>query len=232
MTSSTPTKQQIIALLKHLANGKTVDQVATIINQPAAVVEEYATRHGWPDTDKVEWAIDELTTQAAQQAAALPTRTEPTRIPTQPQPTPAAQGGGVAAPAKPDEIRILLNTAKGHPSKRIQAAADRVFDQLDRLRGMIREDEEKHSEKRKAEAEKAKIRAEVERLEHELAAAKAKLRGKPIATTSPTTAQPRPSTGETYACRHDGCDKTYDTPQGRSLHERMKCEHNPLRQAS
>jgi hypothetical protein len=55
----------------------------------------------------------------------------------------------------PDEIRILINTAKGHPSKRIQAQANKVLDAIGRLRDLIAEDEAKHAERRAEDAQKA-----------------------------------------------------------------------------
>lgn len=174
------TPQQRIALLKHLVNGKTPEVVATILNITRDQVVDVARHHGHPDVDKMEWAVDILVKKATEaETAAIPAGTPPRMAPARPTPTPAPTPAvAAAAPlTKPDEIRILLNTAKSHPSKRIQTAADRVFDQLDKLRALIRDDEEKNAEKRRQAAEREKARAEVKRLEEELRAARAKLRG-------------------------------------------------------
>lgn len=174
------TPQQRIALLKHLVNDKTPEAVATILNITRDQVVEVARHHGYPEKQKMEWAIDILVEKATNaETAAIPAGTTVRVAPAKPTPAaPASAPAAVASLTKPDEIRILLNTAKGHPSKRIQTAADRVFDQLDKLRALIREDEEKNAEKRRQAAEREKARAEVKRLEEELRAARAKLRGK------------------------------------------------------
>lgn len=202
------TPQQRIALLKHLVNDKTPEAVATILNITRDQVVEVARHHGYPDKQKMEWAIDILVEKATKaETAAIPAGT-PVRV-APAQPTPAAPTAAAATPAaaapltKPDEIRILLNTAKGHPSKRIQTAADRVFDQLDKLRALIRDDEEKNAEKRRQAAEREKARAEVKRLEEELRAARAKLRGKDAEPSTSDSDEDGPSPREIRAWAAD-----------------------------
>lgn len=221
------TPQLKLTIIKHLAGGKTAEVVAAIVGIPRDRVVDIASHHGYPDTEKLAWAADILAKNIDDEAKGTITE-RPDLAPriTRPQ-TAGAATSTPAAPApltKPDELRILLNTAKAHPSKRIQAAADRAFDQLDRIRTLIHEDEEKNADKRRIAAEKAAARAEVEHLEEQLRAARAKLRDK---TTTPPSTQPRPTTapkGE-HPCRNEGCERVFDTGQGRSLHERMKCEH-------
>lgn len=233
------TPQQRLTILKHLINGKTPDVVASIVGLSRERVFTLGRGHGYPDVDTMKRAVELVEKKIDDDATdAIPSRVERTvayPVPASAQPQ---QGDNNPTPlTKPDEIRVLLNTAKAHPAKRIQNQADKVFDALDRLQAMIREDEEKNAEKRKAEAEKAAARAEVERLEQALAEARAKLRGKSyshkelnteVAAAKAKTTAPK---GE-YPCRNDGCDKVYDTPQGRSLHERMKCEHRTEAAAS
>lgn len=62
----------------------------------------------------------------------------------------------------------LLEDAAGHGSARVRRLAERIESQLDDLRALIAQD-----------VEKEKARQEVARLERELAAAKARLTGKP-----------------------------------------------------
>jgi Lsr2 protein len=169
---------QRITVLKHLAGGKDLDTVAAITSLSREVVLDVGSHHGFPHTDKLARAVEILTAKADEQAAALPERRPEPARPAAPRSIPDAPSQQAPGPlTKPDEIRILLNTAKAHPSKRIQKAADKVFDDLDRLRALITEDEEKHAVRRAAEAEKAAARVEVERLEQQLRDAKAKLRG-------------------------------------------------------
>lgn len=215
MSTATITNEKRLTTLKHLASGKGLDVVATIVGLPKETVLDIGSRHGYPDTEKLAWAADIVEKKIHDGATDLPAG----------RPLPKTTGAAAAPAAapvpdpspltKPDEIRILLNTAKGHPSKRIQAAADKVFDQLDRVRTLLREDEEKHAERRKADAAKAAARAEVERLEAQLAAAKAKLRGKPATAATQ---------GGDHACNHEDCDRTFGTVQAVRMHERRAHE--------
>lgn len=230
--TDTLTPQQRLAIVRHLANGKPLDVVATIANIPRDQVLDIGSHHGYPDRDKLAWAADILAKKIDEQAAALPEKA-PDRAPTLIRPaaaasTPTAAGPPTTAPVqleKPDEFRILINTAKGMPSKRIQALANRILDDTAKLRGLIQAEQDKIAARQQVTAEKAKARAEVERLEKQLVEAKAKLRGQQ-ATTTPAEKPPASTApkGE-HPCRNDGCDRIFDTGQGRSLHERMKCEH-------
>lgn len=219
------TPQQKLALIKHLAGGKDADMVATIMHTTREAVVEVARGHGYPDTAKLSWAADVLA-KNIEQGEVLPERPLATGgIVERPRPTVPGPQPISAPTVNGDDTMALLNEAKAHASKRIQSAADKALDAIGRVRDLIAEDEERHSAKRKADAAKAAARAEVERLEKQLAEAKAKLRGgkapKP-ATAAKATRNTAPK-GD-YPCRLDGCDKHYDTPQGRSLHERLRCE--------
>jgi hypothetical protein len=72
------------------------------------------------------------------------------------------------------------------------------------------------------DAAREAARKDVERLERQLAEAKAKLRGAPTpkAETTPRNTAPK----GIHPCRNEGCGRVFDTGQGRSLHERMKCD--------
>lgn len=225
MTTTTLTPAQRLTVVKHLANGRSLDTVATICKIPRETVLDIGSHHGYPSTAKLTWAVEILAKKIDEQASTLPERA-PDRAP-QPQVArpPVAATQQPEALTRPDEIRILLNTAKAHPTKRIQNAANKVFDDLDKLRALIAEDQEKHAERRKAEQAKAAARAEVERLEAQLREAKAKLRGKVAAPKSSVTTPPTDQPAEQYPCSNDGCDRVFDSPQGRSMHERMKCQH-------
>lgn len=225
MTTQNVTPEQRLTVLKHLAGGKSLDVVAAIVNLKRETVLDIASHHGYPDRDKLSWAVDVLTKKPDDdQVASIPPAQHTERIARPQTPAAAASSPVVAAagPAQQDEIRGLLDSARTHESKRIQRAAERVLEDLKKLRQLLRDDQAKHAERRRAEAAKAKAREEVERLEQQLAEARAKLRPKksdapkPRGTTAPKGEHP---------CRNAGCDRVFDTGQGRSLHERMKCEH-------
>lgn len=202
---------QRLTILKHLAGGKPLSVVATILNLGDDAVREVARHYGYPDTKKLAWAADIVAKKIDDADRALPESTTPTA----PRPAPVAARPTPPPPetplTRPDEIRVLINTGKGHDSKRIQAAADKVLDAVDRLRTLIDEDQAKHAERRARDAEKAAARAEIERLEKQLAAAKAKLRGgsAPKAPTGLVTSEDLAALGVTskqvraWANEHD-----------------------------
>lgn len=106
-------------------------------------------------------------------------------------------------------IARLLEDASGHSVAKVRALGEKIEAQLDALRALIAEHREAEQAKQRALEEKAQAKREVQRLEAELAAAKAKLRGKP--TTAPATADGTP-------CAH-GCGRTFTRPAWRTKHE-------------
>lgn len=196
-TNLDPAKK--VTLLKHLAAGKGLDVVATIVGLKRDQVLDIASHHGYPDRDKLAWAVDVLEKKLDDEQADLPDRTHevrreersaaprPSAVPTQ------------NAPAATGVVEDLIAKGKGHESKRIQSAANKVLDDIDRLRTLIRDDEKKHAARRKAEREKAEARAEVERLKQQLAEAQAKLRGGKTPAKKTTTNTDGPSAAEVRA---------------------------------
>lgn len=204
MTTITP--EQRLTVVKHLASGKTPDMVATITGIDRATIVDIGSHHGYPDKDKLSWAVDILTKKLDQAAAdAIPESATPQpRLVTQHGPTMPTLPA-----AKPDEFRILINTAKGSDSKRIQNLANRILDDVAKLRSMLDAERDRVAA-RNAKAEAArKIREEIKALEANLAEAKAKLRGSKAKATAPKGEHP---------CTE--CGRVFDTNQGRSLHER------------
>lgn len=196
---------QKVALLKHLASGKSPDVVATIVGLPRNQVIDVASHHGFPDRDKLAWAADILAKKVDEDAATQAVRTGPLehgltieRGASAP-PSPARPTAAPSVAPTAGGIEDLIATGKDHSSKRIQAAANKVLDDVDRLRNLLRDDEKKHAARRKAEREKAAARAEVERLEAQLAEAKAKLRGGKAPAKQAANAEGVPSAAEVRA---------------------------------
>lgn len=195
MTTNTITPEQRLTVLKHLAGGKGLDVVATIARLPRETVLDIASHHGYPDKSKLSWAVDVLTKKLDDdQVASIPPAQHTERVARPQTPAAATPSPVVAAgqpsppPTQPDELpfAVLINIAKGNPSKRIQSAANRLLDDVDKLRQLLKADQEKNAKRREAQAAKAKAREEVKRLEQQLAEAKAKLRGtQPAAPKTP-----------------------------------------------
>lgn len=180
--------EQRLTILKHLAGGKHVQVVATIVHLDSEIVRQVAQSHGYPDLEKLKWAVDVVQKNIDDaRTADIPKGTAPSpRVASVPsQPTTAA--APTSAPAKPDEFRVLINTAKNHDRARIQKLADRILDDLAKLRGLIDAEQEAYQARQRVAQEKAVARAEVERLEQQLREAKAKLHPSKKTSTSEST---------------------------------------------
>lgn len=184
MTSNEIRPEQLLTILKHLATGKGIEVVASIIHLPTDVVREIAVAHGYPDREKLGYAVDEAQAQLDQARNTIPASTLPQGLPpgvTRPRPT-AVQAPASAPPAqipaaeKPDEISNLIDTAKNHDRARIQKLAEKILEDLAKLRGLIDAEHEAFQTRQRVAKEKAAAKAEIERLERELKAARDKLR--------------------------------------------------------
>jgi hypothetical protein len=189
------TPQQRLTVLKHLANGRTLELTATATRLTRDQVLDIGNHHGYPHTDKLAWAVDVLTKKIEddEAAAAISTSDEspsgvklvdrparPAAVPTRPEPARSPQPPQPAAPqTTSDQIGVLLNTAKQMSPKRIQSLADRILADVARLRDLVTTEQVNTAAREREDREKAAARAEVERLEKQLAAAKAKLRPSP-----------------------------------------------------
>jgi hypothetical protein len=241
--------EQRLAIIKHLATGKSIDVVATIAHVDKEQVRELASRHGYPDKEKLSWAADILeknieqarrgdlpqgTTPMPSGVDRPPPSSRPAGSTTTPQatrhlPTPAA---AEQPPSKPDEFRVLINTAKNHDRKKIQNLADKILDDLAKLRGWIDEEAEAFRVRQAAAAEKEAARAEVKRLEEQLAEAKAKLRGSTVTpTVKPDADGPSAADIRAWAREHDvECPATGRVPG--TVREAYGEAHSELEAAS
>lgn len=179
----TTTPEQRITILKHLANGKGLNVVATITRLTTEQVTDVAKHHGYPDREKLAWAADILEKKRDDtDLASIPTSTAPTPIrpatpprpPARPTPPPSTAPNPAHAAAV-DQIQTLLDNAQDATSKRIQTLATKITADVGKLRTLIDTERAKAAEREKKAAEKEAARAEVARLQRELADAKAAL---------------------------------------------------------
>lgn len=198
---STFTDTDKIAVLKLLAKGKDFGFVrAANMHLSDEEVREIAQSGGYPDRDKMQWAIDTLQKHVDERSRELPAaqtpapradidRTRPRVLEDQPRQKPAF-----------DATADLLLKAAAHPRARVQSLGKKISDQLVQLRDAIASAEadekakraareRREAEKRSRERAKQQMRDEVRRLEAELKAARAKLRGKAAPTTSANSAK-------------------------------------------
>jgi hypothetical protein len=233
MTTKEITPQQRLTVLKHLANGRTLELTATATRLTRDEVLDIGNHHGYPHTDKLAWAVDVLTKKIEDDEAAAAISTSPESpsgvklvdpvrrppAPTPARPTPPAP----TAPASTDSTAALLLEAAESPNKNIQRLGRRISDLIIDLDERLDAEKAKATAKAKKDREKAAARAEVDRLEQQLAAAKQRLRpaAKRAREQAVKDGTPRPTkpAGE-YPCTVDGCGRKFTTGQGASLHER------------
>lgn len=124
-----------------------------------------------------------------------------------------------ATPPRASTLDAILQRAEQSPRARYVKRAAKIRELIQSLASDIAATEAE-------DAERDAARKEIEQLQAKLAKAKAKLRGPSKPTVSSSSAPKRLTApkGE-YPCRNNGCGVMYDTPQGRSMHERMHCEH-------
>jgi hypothetical protein len=94
-------------------------------------------------------------------------------------------------PATAGPIGLLLEQASGHSVAKVRRLAEKIELQLDALRELIREHAAEEKRRQDEARAKAAALAEVARLEQQLAAAKAKLRGKPAPAAAGKTSTER-----------------------------------------
>lgn len=214
MTTTAITPEDHIALLRHLASGKTLDAVALIMQIERSEVLDVASKHGYPDPQKLAWAADVLVEKLDQEQAPTqhPQAAAIARAPARPTTpaggasTPPSAGPGSrpqpAAPPSPvaggtDRIRALIDEGKAHSTKRIRTAAEKAAEAVRKLRELVEADREREAERKRQAEERAAAEREVKELEKQLAEAKAKLRpARPATTSTPEPAGEGPSAAE------------------------------------
>jgi hypothetical protein len=116
-----------------------------------------------------------------------------------------------AAPAQPvalaNDPRVLFAAAKRSSSKSVVALGAKVEADLAKLLELLRGERESAEAARLREARAAETKAEIARLEAQLAAAKAKLVGRPA-----------------VACSVTDCDRSFESSQAMAMHRRRTHE--------
>lgn len=113
MTTSTDiTPATKIALLKHLAAGKGLDVVATIVHLSRDQVLDVASHHGYPDREKLTWAVDVLE-KRADAATAVPDRTPEPRVTTYQAPVPRP---APPASSRPELVDVVITELHPDPN--------------------------------------------------------------------------------------------------------------------
>lgn len=144
------------------------------------------TKPGTIAKDAWSFCPDHAGKDAAETAAATPSRPRPVPVPSTPTTTvPTKVAPPPTVPPQPlgGGIGQLLENASGHSNPRVRRLGEKVETTIDQLRALITDLAADEKRKQDAIRAKAEAKAEVERLQRELAQARAKLRPAKAKTT-------------------------------------------------
>lgn len=226
------TPQLKVSMLKHLVGGKDLDFVAQVTRVPRDTVLAIVSAHGYPDVDKMSWAVDILVKTARK----IPTSPVPSHrnaavldeidVPVQPRSDVQRSGFAVTpqvlATAHPTHTGELLNRAARSYYARTQNLGAKIGALLTDLTARLDDEEEAREAKVKADREAAAVATRIAQLEAEIA--KLKRKTPKVAKTTGVSHATRPVVTGEYSCTMDSCDRTFDTTQGVALHQRRAHE--------
>jgi len=227
MTIITITPQLKVTMLKHLVAGKNLDFVAQVTRVPRDDVLDIVSKHGYPNHDRMAWAVDML----IQGGDKIPESQLRTGTPLDPAAaaTPARTAGGrpsnfaLIPPATithiPPATADLLHQGKASPWIRTQNLAAKIHTLLGDLAARLADEQAAAEAKAQADRESARIATRIATLQAEID----KLKRKPAKTTSVSHATRPVITGE-HSCTTAGCDRTFPTIQGAVTHRRRAHE--------
>ena len=232
MTTIAITPQLKVSMLKHLVAGKDLDFVATVTRVPRDTVLDIVSDHGYPNPDRMSWAVDVLVKNGDKLPERAPRHEravvlDDIDVPvTARAPQQRPSGFAVIAPTTgqpaPTPTDNLLRGAELSPFIRTQNLGKKILALLVELEHRIADEKEARDAKVKADKDAAAVAARIAVLEAEIAKLKRKP-AKAAKTTGVSKATKPVLTGE-FSCALDTCDRVFDTSQGVALHQRRAHE--------
>jgi len=188
MTTIAITPALKVTMLKHLVAGKNLDFVADVTRVPRDTVLDIVSNHGYPNKDRMAWAVDVL----IQGGDKIPTGQLSTGTPLDPA-TPAARVGNSATGANgslaitppatithiPPATADLLHQAEQSPFIRTQNIGTKISALLADLTARLNDEQAAAEAKAQADRESARIASRIATLQAEID----KLKRKPAKTT-------------------------------------------------
>ena len=225
MTTITITPQLKVTMLKHLVAGKNLDFVAATTRVPLQDVLNIVSNHGYPNHDRMAWAVDVLI-QGGDKIPESQLRTgTPLDLPTMGNlAKPAGQRAAslaITPPATtahvPPATADLLHQASESPFIRTQNIGAKISALLVDLTARLNDEQQQVEAKAQADRESARIASRIATLQAEIA----KLKRKPAkADKTPTAAAPaQRSVGASFPCSVTGCDRMFASPNGAAIHK-------------
>lgn len=207
MTTTQITPQLKVTMLKLLVQGRDLGFVSIATKVPRDKVLDIVSTHGYPDHDRMGWAVDML----IQGGDKIPTSTLRTGTPldgpatnirsaqsTGHQPGPRNPGYAVIAPAtgRPAHTSVseLLHQAGESDVARTRNLGAKISALVADLTARLADEQEAHEAKNKALRESAAVAARIAVLQAEIDKLKGK-RSKPARTTTGIVSTPRESVG-------------------------------------
>jgi uncharacterized small protein (DUF1192 family) len=237
MTTIAITPALKVTMLKHLVAGKDLDFVATVTKVPRDDVLDIASKHGYPNHDRMAWAIDMLI-QGGDKIPERPADHRPKVLLDEP----ATRTTNICSDQRPGSLAItppatiahvppatadLLHQAEQSPFIRTQNIGTKISALLADLTTRLTDEQQQVEAKAQADREAARIASRIATLQAEID----KLKRKPAKTA---TARAAATTGNiprserltrgVHPCTTAGCDRTFDTPQGAVTHRRRAHE--------
>jgi len=186
MTTITITPQLKVTMLKHLVAGKDLDFVATVTRVPRDDVLGIVSAHGYPDVDKMAWAVDILTKTVGKiPESQLRTGTplDPPRPNTQHAVRPNPFAITHNPPTTADTTADLLHQASESPFIRTQNIGTKIHALLADLTARLNDEQQQVEAKASADRESARIASRIATLQAEID----KLKRKPAKTDKVAT---------------------------------------------
>lgn len=257
MTTIQITPALKVTMLKHLVAGRDLDFVATATHTPRDRVLDIVSKHGYPDVDRMKWAIDIVTKEGGQIPERAPVvdhrpkvlldepvrdtggRTQDSPFYDGPgkrttnirsdQPTKPYQSAPSGAVNIPSATADVLRQAGQSQHGRTRALAAKISALLADLTARLADEQAEVEAKTQAAKENAAVTARIAVLQAEID----KLKGKRAKPAKTITSTGRGIVAGEYLCQREACGRSFTTVQGVHLHYRRAHEgFNPVKAAS
>lgn len=206
-----------VQMLKHLIADHDLDWVAAVTKIPRNIILDVVAAHGYPDKDRMGWAVDVLTkdgNQPPERPAHTGFKSLERATPVRPSAPANAQSAVQRVPVHTSTAELLHQAAESRMA-RTRSLGAKISGLLTDLTARLAEEQETREELAKAEKDKARVGARIAELEAEIAKLKGKNK-KPATVSKPRgVVEPRPAGG--IPC--PSCDRTFQTGHGLDVHK-------------
>jgi len=204
-----------VTILKHLIDDKTDDFILAATGHAANDLQAVKRDHGYPDTDRMTWALGILQGQLDRDA--LPSRRPALAMTATTKPRSVAPVPAAEATSRPvrTSVEELLHAAGESEFIRTRNLATKIAALIGDLKARLHDEQEAREAAAAKAADRARIDAEIARLQAQIDALRGRQPGPPRAADQSITTDPA---SWPHACDHEGCDRRFPSKQGLSMH--------------